>query len=377
MTPNTALIEQAFFALQSGAWESACRLCDQALLTDPENAECHLAKLLAEYHCSHTEQLVTVKQPFDQSIHYQKAMQYGDAMLRLQLKEYLAAVNHRIQQERMQAVYQTTLAVRKKAKTEADYRAVAQSFRDIDGYLDARALAAEALEKAEALRCQEVYEQADAAWKKHTVFALEQALLLFGSIPGYRDADERLLSCKQALDAVPARKRRRRSKSKKSVQQTHPIRSVILLTLAICLVIGGYHMASRYLFPELHYREAVALIGEERYTEALPILDKLEDYKDTRQQIAVCSEGITRQKYENACALMEQGSYFEALTAFAKIKHYADSAQKWEEASYQYALFMMEEGYYDFAIYYFDSVGDYRDSIQKIAECEALIEARE
>ena len=127
---------------------------------------------------------------------------------------------------------------------------------------------------------------------------------------------------------------------------------------------------------ERKYNNAVDLIAEERYEEAITAFEMLNGYKDSNEKIAECNTAILENKYENAVALMDDGKYAEAIAAFELLGVYKDSTEKIAECNtalseneYDHAVALMNEKKYAEAIAIFETLDGYKDSNAKIAKC--------
>ena len=131
---------------------------------------------------------------------------------------------------------------------------------------------------------------------------------------------------------------------------------------------------------ERKYNNAVDLIAEERYEEAITAFEMLNGYKDSNEKIAECNTAISENKYENAVALMDDGKYAEAIAAFELLGVYKDSTEKIAECNtalseneYDHAVALMNEKKYAEAIAVFKTLDGYKDSNEKIAKCNKEI----
>ena len=83
-------------------------------------------------------------------------------------------------------------------------------------------------------------------------------------------------------------------------------------------------------------------------------------------------------KYENAVALMEQGEYEDAISVFADLPGYLDSEQLAEECrnilDYNAAKKLMDAGKFKEAKPAFEALGSYKDSKAKAVECQNALD---
>lgn len=130
---------------------------------------------------------------------------------------------------------------------------------------------------------------------------------------------------------------------------------------------------------EVKYNEAVALMEEEKYDEAMKIFKSLYGYKDSPEKVTFCQNEIKKQKYTEAMKLKEQEKYDEAVKLFLDAYGYEDAADQIsickelaKEQKYNAAIALYNEGKYAEAaeaLSHKDLVG-YKDVAEKLAECE-------
>ena len=82
------------------------------------------------------------------------------------------------------------------------------------------------------------------------------------------------------------------------------------------------------VIPNQKYNDAVALMEEGEYEEAITAFVSLGEYKDSASKIVDCETAILDNNYQNAISLMEAGEYSAAYEVFASIKDYEDSEEK-------------------------------------------------
>ena len=95
----------------------------------------------------------------------------------------------------------------------------------------------------------------------------------------------------------------------------------------ICAVIAFVILLHSVIIPNNQYSEAVSLMEEERYKEAIAAFEMLEGYKDSVQKIEACKLAIPEKQYTNAVALMET-DVVQAYEALIALNGYKDSNEK-------------------------------------------------
>ena len=280
VAPNiTPLLKRAFMFLEDGEFDRADEFCEQVLNQDPENAEAYLGKLMVELRVKTPEQLKECELPFDNENYYRKAMRFADKTLSNQLRGYISHINERNNLRKLTALYNDCVLYMNSARSAVEYRNAAAQFNKIPGFKDADSLARLCLAKANEIEEKEKAEAARKAEEKR--IADEQA---------------RLRRQRQAeLNRIEAKKRAERNK--KIAKIVLPI-----VTAVILLVI----VLNTLIIPNIKYNNAVTLMNDGKYEQAISIFESLDGYKDSDEKILNC-------KYEIAKALVEKGKYKEAI----------------------------------------------------------------
>ncbi len=109
------------------------------------------------------------------------------------------------------------------------------------------------------------------------------------------------------------------TKVKKSKLKTIVISAVASVVIA-AIVVGIIVIA-----PLVQYNNAVSLMEQRKYEDAIAIFEGLQQYKDSADMIKKCKEGIVDRPYQEALELLEQKKYRQARDAFERIRDYKDS----------------------------------------------------
>lgn len=115
------------------------------------------------------------------------------------------------------------------------------------------------------------------------------------------------------------------------------------------------------------YEQAQRLIKEEKFDEAVQILDTLKDYKDANELKTQAESGLI---YSEATICFQNGNYIEAIEKFSLIPTYSDSIVQITEAKYQLALIYYEQAQYDLAKELFVELNNYSDSAFYLAQID-------
>lgn len=145
---------------------------------------------------------------------YQKAIalfssisDYKDA------RQKIANCAAEVENLRQEQIYQKAVDLTRQ-DSEESFQKAAELFASIPDYRDAQEKAAKYMEKAEVLRQEEAYKSAVKAASYHSKEELEEAVRLFGTLSGYKDADKQLFICQNKLQKLLAKEEARRLKQR-------------------------------------------------------------------------------------------------------------------------------------------------------------------
>ena len=163
-----------------------------------------------------------------------------------------------------------------------------------------------------------------------------------------------------------------------------PAKIAITVTSVICVVVAFIIIFNFIIIPDGKYNNAIELMNEGKYTEAISVFENLEGYKDSTDKIIECNTAILDIKYDNAVALMNEKKYTDAISVFTELNGYKDSADKIAQCNngildtkYDSAVALMNEKKYTEAISVFSELEGYKDSTDKINECNINIYGEE
>ena len=207
---NTApLLKRAFIFLEDGDWDSADEYCEKVLDLDPECAQAYLGKLMADLRVRKVDDLANCEQPFDDKDNYRKVMRFGDETLRDTLEGYITHIRQRNEEARLSKLYTAARQRMDAARSETDYKQVAEQFAAIPNHRDADELRQQCLEQAEVCRKEAIYNGAVDIMTQETPNALRKAAKQLAEIPGWRDADQLRAYCLTQADELEAEAQRR------------------------------------------------------------------------------------------------------------------------------------------------------------------------
>ena len=336
---NTApLLKRAFIFLEDGDWSNADEYCEKVLDIDPECAQAYLGKLMAEQHVRRQEALANQKQPFDTSNNYQKMMRFGDEALVAEMRGYISHINDRNENARLTGIYNDAVNAMSRADSEDAYRSAADSFRSISGWKDADALAERCLDKAEICRKDALYASAKERMTGEKAASYEEAIGIFKTVPGWKDADEQIYACQKKIEEIKAKEDADRLEAERKAEE-HRIAAQIaakkrkkalaigIPTASVC--IAFVIVLTTVIIPMQKYNKAMRLLDSNDYDSAYALLEEIGN-----------DEAISSNKYDRAIALIDSGDYKSAYTLLNKLNYKDSEAKRLEiRSNYQKMLF--------------------------------------
>ena len=342
------LLKRAFMFLEDGDWNSADEYCEKVLDMDPEDPSAYLGKLLSELRVRRPEALKDQAEPFDRSNNYQKAIRFGDAALKAELRGYITQINERNENARLTRIYDNAVSARNAARDEAAYKAAAKEFRTISGFRDADTLAKQCMDDAEVCRKDAIYSSAKMQMTRERITSYEDAIKLFQSISGWKDADAQIAVCQKRIEEIKAKEEADRLEAKRKAEAERleaerkaeaerleaerraeaerlaaekaakKRKKIIAITAPIvCACIAFVIVLITVILPNGKYNNAIALMDEGKYDEAITAFEALDGYKDSKEMI-----------YTVAATLEKDGMLAQAAIAFEKLGDFSDAKER-------------------------------------------------
>lgn len=285
---NTApLLKRVFMFLEDGNWQEADEYCEKVLDIEPECAEAYLGKLMAERKISRRESLASCNEPFDTDNNYQKAIRFGDEKLKAELSGYINQIKVRNENARRADIYNNAQAALRNARCEQDYLDAAGIFNSISDFMDAAKLAEHCKAKAEEARKDAIYNDARCKMTSKRGDTLNEAIKLFQTISGWRDADERICGCQRKIEEAAREEAERLERAKEQAKKRKKIFAIG--TPIICACIVFLIVLNTVIIPNSKYNDAVALMDDGKYEEAISVFKSLNGFKDSEVQIENCN----------------------------------------------------------------------------------------
>ena len=321
-TGAAPLLERAFLFLEDGKWPDADTYCEKVLDIDPKNAQAYLGKLMAELQVQKRGQLSDCAQPFDKNENYLKILRFGDEALNTELRGYIDIINERNETHRKSAIYNNACGVMKSAAAQKAFLKGAELFKSISGFRDADALAAQCLEKAEGCRKDALYTYAKSRMTGWNTASCEEAIAIFKTIPGWRDADSQMYACQKRIEEIKAKHEKNKKQLKRVVAITVPI---------ICVCIAFVIVLTTVIIPQMKYNKAMNLLESGDYDSAYSLLEEIDD-----------NETIVASKYDRAIKCIDSGDYESAYILLKDIS-YKDSKEKCADIKTKYNQILMRK----------------------------------
>lgn len=362
---SAPLLKRAFMFLEDEDWDSADEYCEKVLDIDPENALAYLGKLMAELNVCKQEQLRDQEEPFDEYNNYLKAIRFADAALKEELEGYISYINDRNEQDRLENAYNYSKRLMANAGTEDAYKKAARSFETIPDYKDSAALAQECYLLAEDARKDAILAVGKAKMDDYTISSFQEAIELFASISGWKDADEKRYECQREIEELKAAEEAERLERERKAETDRLERERLakirakrnkIIAVVASVLTAIVLVVILVIIPSGKYKDAMVLFNAGRYEEATVAFENVGSwYKDS---VEMKKESI----YQNATKMIAEKDFvsaIELLKTCEEYKDYKDLDTLYTDARYQYAYVLFEEGNYSDARRMFDSCGDY------------------
>ena len=175
--------------------------------------------------------------------------------------------------------------------------------------------------------------------------------------------DIRIKQEKEEAEAARKEDERKEEERRIAIQETKKklIKIAKVVVPIVVAVIAFLIILFTVIIPNVKYNNAVNLMNDKKYEDAITAFESLNGYKDSNEKISSCSELDKEAKYNNAVNLMNDGKYSEAVAVFETMNGYKDSNDKLSECKYNNAVSLINEGKYQEAYGIFSTL-DYKDS---------------
>ena len=368
---NTApLLKRAFIFLEDGDWSSADEYCERVLDLDPENAQAYLGKLMAELRVRKQEQLADCDEPFDDRDNFRKVIRFGDKALCATLEGYINQIEQRNEEARLSGLYTSAKRHMDAAHSEADYKRVAGEFAAISQYRDAGELRTNCLNRAEECRKDSIYKKAEELLARNSITDCKEAIRIFQSISGWRDANEQICICQKRIEEIKKKEEQMRLEAEHKAEERkiaankarRKRKKVLAIAIPVaCACIAFIIVLTTVIIPKQKYNKAMRLLDSGDYDSAYALLEEIGN-----------DEAIASNKYDRAMKLIDSGSYDSAYALLEEIGNDEAIASN----KYDRAMKLINSGDYDSAYILLEEIGNAETiASSKYDRAVALIES--
>ena len=226
-------------------------------------------------------------------------------------------------------------------------------------------------------KLESIYQTAYSFYKTSNANQVEKAKEIFERLSSYKDSNEMVSKCNEKIRELQNSEKYKQANNLVSESKSH---YDTFIKENIIEAISKLDEAEEIFVSLGNYQSSKSKVEtcRKRKQEYQAKIKEIEETKKRRKKIAVVGSVtaviiillvntviIPSIKYNNAVAMMENGQYNEAITAFTDFGDYKDSASKLTELVYLQANKLVDEKRYGEAIIAFTELGDYKDSKQK------------
>ena len=252
------LLERVFLFLEDGKWQDANIYCEKVLDIDPKNAEAYVGKLMAELNVGKRQQLADCKEPFNNSENFAKVIRFGDEKTESEMRGYIAHINERNENERRMSIYKDAMTALNSAYSEDEYYAIINKFR---------------------------------------------------SIHGYKDSDEHIAFCERRIEEIREKQEADRKEAERKAEEARIAREKFIkkakrvAAIAVpsaCAVVVFLIILFNVIIPNVKYNNAVDLMNEGKYEEAINAFSAMNGYKDSNEKASEIFDTYRAELLRNA-----------------------------------------------------------------------------
>ena len=332
------LLERGFLFLEDKDWDRADEFFESVLNKDPKNANAYLGKLLADLEVSRFEDLSSFYTTFSGNNHYEKIMRFGDSELKESVKKCNDIIARRLEEARKKDLYENALEIMESATTEEMFENAGYMFIEVKDYADAKEKAEECFEKGEIARKDTILAEAEAKMKGSNSLDYLEAISLLEEIPDWKDANEKISLCRKRIEEIKAKEEadrkeqevqeefaRQKAEEERRANKEREKKIKIFATIGlsvVAVVLVVVIVLNTVIIPNNKYNEAVALMNDGKYEEAITAFEDLDGYKDSVDKIEECKIVFLDIKHNEVISLIVEGKKLEAMQILGKLDGY-------------------------------------------------------
>ena len=231
---EAAFIERGFITLEDCDFGKADAFFEKALNLNPHSAQAYFGKLMVELRISKPSQILTSPKHLNEYANFEKAVRFADQQLKVTLLKYEEKVEYTINEQKYN---KATALINKEKPSESDYTEAAKLFKSINSFKNAEEKESLCYEKIEDFKKDKILQNGVDKEKlangKKEIY--HEAIEIYKTISGWKDADERLAKCEKKLNEIllaeeQAKKRKKRKK------MSYRILAVFVVALTIGVI---------------------------------------------------------------------------------------------------------------------------------------------
>lgn len=206
---------------------------------------------------------------------------------------HITKINDRNENARLAGIYNDAANAMSRADSEDAYRSAADRFKSIPGFKDANALAESCLDKAEICRKDGIYSSAKSKITEDSTASCEEAIQMFQSISGWKDADEQICACQKRIEEIKAKEKAERLEAERKAEERRIAankarrkrkKAFVIGAPIVCACIAFVIVLTTVIIPKQKYNKAIHLLDSGDYAEAAITFGSLGNYKDARDR---------------------------------------------------------------------------------------------
>ena len=241
-----------------------------------------------------------------------------------------------------------------------------QSFESVSTWKDSSEKIEECQQMIQALQKNQAYDTAVKLMSKGKKRNLHKAMTAFSELKDWKDSEDLLCQCQEKLNEQQTKGTANADKRKTSFLRVLKVSVVAAALLMLAALTPKVIEYTEPKIAEYRYNKALTLIEEGQYEKSFPILEKLGDYSDAKEQ-------LTEAKYALAVEYQNSGDYDSAVAVLSEVDGTIKSDDLDGELKYRVAKSAMEKEDYETAISIFPQIARYKDSSNLLKESRYLL----